>query len=341
MYSNNKIGKMKAVFLDEIGGKLQVRDVAKPNVGTSQVLIKVQASGVNFFESQIRLGRYPHIPDLPVILGVEIAGTVVEVGSGTDHGFLNKRVLAVLYGSGGSGGYAEYAVATVGETIIIPDNVSFEEALAIPVQGLTAYFMLTESIKVSKHESIFIHAAAGGVGSIAIQLAKILGAGKVFAGASTTEKLELARSLGADALINYADADWEDQVRAETNGNGVDVVLSSATDNVGKSSFALLAPFGRFVSYGSIDVKSTSFEADQIQQLIFNNQSLIGFYIALYAAVPGNYHKAVNYLLHLISTGALKIITDSRFTLTEAQQAHEDMENRKTTGKLVLKVNQE
>jgi NADPH2:quinone reductase len=330
---------MKAVFLNEIGGQLRVQEITTPRAGASQVLIKVQASGVNFSESQVRLGRYPAIPETPIILGVEVAGTIAAIGDGVDGMLLNKRVVAVLFSTGGSGGYAEYAVASVDEIIMIPDNVSYEDSLAIPVQGLTAYFLLTESARLSRTDSIFIHAAAGGVGSIAIQLAKLLGAGKVLAGASTGSKLALAKSLGADFLINYSDEDWDRQVRRITGESGVDIILSSATDAIAKQSFTVLAPYGRFVVYGSLDIKSSSFGPEHILKMVFNNQSLVGFYIGLYTAIPGAYKKAAEYLLYLVSTGALKIITDSRFNLEEAQTAHEQMESRKTVGKVILKTN--
>ncbi|MFA6086927.1 zinc-binding alcohol dehydrogenase family protein [Mucilaginibacter sp.] len=330
---------MKAVVLNEIGGVLELREVATPRPGKSQVLIKVESSGVNFAESQMRQGVYPVIPDTPVILGAEVAGVVEQVGEDADADLLGKRVVAVLFATGGNGGYAEYAVASVDEVIPIPDNVSYDDALAIPVQGLTAYFLLTEAAKISGTDTVLIHAAAGGVGSIAIQLAKILGIGKVFAGASSTFKLDLAKSLGADVLVNYSDPDWMQQMQTVTDGQGVSVILSSGTSDIVKQSFNLLAPYGRFVVYGSLDILSSSFGPDQVMQMVFNNQSLTGFYIGAYTAIPGNFKRAANYLLHLVSSGALKIVTSSRYELKDAQQAHEDMANRKTVGKVVLAVN--
>jgi NADPH:quinone reductase len=331
---------MKAVVLNEIGGELQLQEVATPRPGKSQVLIKVQASGVNFADSQIRLGHYPVIPDAPVILGVEVAGAIEAVGEEVDQNMLNKRIVAVLFSTGGHGGYAEYAVASVEELIFIPDNVSYEEALAIPIQGLTAYFLLKESARISTNDSILIHAAAGGVGSIAIQLAKIFGIEKVFAGVSNESKLALARSLGADIPVNYADPNWTEQIQKETNRHGVDIILSSATDGIAKQSFNVLAPYGRFVVYGSLDIKSSSFGPEQVLKMVFNNQSLVGFYIGLYTSIPENFKKAADYLLYLVSSGALKIVTSSQYDLKDAQKAHEDMANRKTIGKVTLKINQ-
>ncbi|MBB3054239.1 NADPH2:quinone reductase [Mucilaginibacter gotjawali] len=293
---------------------------------------------MNFAESQMRQGLYPVIPDTPVILGAEVAGVVEQVGGDADADLLGKRVVAVLFATGGHGGYAEYAIASVEEVIQIPDNVSYDDALAIPVQGLTAYFLLTEAAKISGTDAVLIHAAAGGVGSVAIQLAKILGIGKVFAGASSVSKLELASSLGADVVVNYTDPDWMEQIQTETDGKGLSVILSSGTNDIVKQSFNLLAPHGRFVVYGSLDILSSSFGADQVMQLVFKNQSVTGFYIGSYTAIPGNFKRAADYLLHLVSSGALKIITSSRYELKDAQQAHEDMANRKTVGKVILKI---
>ncbi|MFI5139392.1 MAG: zinc-binding alcohol dehydrogenase family protein, partial [Sphingobacteriales bacterium] len=325
--------------LNEIGGELQLQEVAAPRPGKSQVLIKVQASGVNFAESQMRLGHYPVLPPTPVILGAEVAGIVAETGEGADESLSGKRVVAFLFSTGGSGGYAEYAVASIDEIIEIPENVSFEDALAIPIQGLTAYFLLTESARISQNDTVLIHAAAGGVGSIVIQLAKILGIRKVIACAGSDSKLALAKSLGADVLVNYSDANWTEQVLAKTDGRGADIILSSATDNIAKQSFNLLAPYGRFIVYGSLDIKSSSFGPEQIMKLVFNNQSLVGFYIGLYTATPGNYKRVSEYLLYLVSTGALKIVTSNQYALENAQQAHEDMVNRKTVGKVILETN--
>jgi len=331
---------MKAVFLNEIGGELLVQETPTPRPGTDQVLIKVQAAGINFYETQVRLGLYPHLPETPLILGAEVAGIVTEVGEGVTSDLIGKRVVAVLWGTnGGSGGYAEYAIATVEETIILPDNVSLEHALAIPIQGLTAYFLLTESAPADRCGSIFIHAAAGGIGSLAVQLAKILGVEKVIAAASTKEKLKIAKSLGADILINYTDENWDEQVRKATDGNGVDIVYSSGTDEIAKKSLKVLAPRGRFVVYGALDISSSAIGPEYVQQLVYNNQSLIGMFYNYYISVPGKFKKSVTYLLHLVSIGALKILTDNRFELADAQKAHEQMLDRKSIGKVVLKVN--
>jgi NADPH2:quinone reductase len=129
------------------------------------------------------------------------------------------------------------------------------------------------------------------------------------------------------------------QIQTETGGKGLSVILSSGTNSIVKQSFNLLAPYGRFVVYGSLDIQSSSFGADQVMQLVFNNQSLTGFYIGSYTAIPENFKRVAKYLLHLVSAGALKIITSSRYELKDAQQAHEDIANRKTVGKVILKTN--
>ena len=329
---------MKASVLNETGGVLQLQDVAMPVPQGLTALIKVDSIGVNLAESQMRLGQYPVKLPVPVILGSEVAGIVVEVGDRSIDHLIGKRVVAALPAAGiFTGGYAEYVVAPSHTIVEIPENVSFEEAVSVPIQGLTAYYLLTRASRLSKNDSIFIQAAAGGVGSIAVQLAKILGARQVIGGVSNSSKLELVKSLGADVIINYSDGDWTGQVMKATGGKGVDIVLSSGSSEMTKQSLKLLAYEGRFVVFGSIEVNRLTFDSDQMTKVIFNNQSIIGFVTALVIADPENLQTAARHLLYLISSGALKIITTSQYKLYNAQQALEDMASRKTTGKVILK----
>jgi len=328
---------MKAIVLDVIGGRLGLQEVEPPAPGESQVLIRVHASGVNFADSQIRTGQYPFLPPTPVIPGNEVAGIVAGIGNGVDGGLAGKRVVATLSGTGGFGGYAEYAIAPVESIAVIPDAVSDDQALAVLMQGLTAYFLLTEPARLSPGNSVLIHAAAGGVGSIAIQLAKLMGVEKVFAAVGNPRKLAVARSLGADVVLNYTEDEWTDEVLKATDGRGVDVILASSTESISRQSLEVLAPQGRFVVYGSIDVKTASLSPEQILQLVFKNQSLTGFYIGGFISMPESFRKAIDYLLYLVAKGALQVIS-TPYLLEDAQLAHEAMAERKTIGKVFLKT---
>jgi NADPH2:quinone reductase len=327
---------MKASVLNNVGESLVLTDVDVPLPKHGEVLIAVHVAGMNFAESQKQKGRYFNMPVLPAILGLEVAGIVVKVGVNLDEAWLGKRVVALLAGVGEQGGYAEYAVARADELLLLPDKVTYEESLAIPIQGLSAYFMLHKQSNINVNSSIFIHAAAGGVGTIAIQLAKAMGVKKVIAGASTPEKLELARSLGADVLINYSEADWTSKILTATYGNGPDVILSAATGTVPAESLSVLATFGRFIIYGF--VLSTHWNEKHIAALLGKSQSIIGFFVGSFAKVPGEFKKTGELLLNMIADGQLKIVPGNSYMLEDAQQALDLMESRQTMGKSILKT---
>jgi NADPH2:quinone reductase len=327
---------MKASILNRIGEPLIIKEVEIPLPKDGEVLIEVHVAGMNFAESQKQQGRYFIMPSLPAILGLEVAGIVVKAGANVPTEWLGKRVVALLSGVGEQGGYAEFAVSRADELLHLPENVTFEESLAIPIQGLSAYFMLNRQAQIRDNNSVFIHAAAGGVGTIAIQLAKAMGVKKVIAGASTPEKLALAKSLGADVLINYSDADWTSKILASTYGEGPDIILSAATGDVAAESLRILAPFGRFIIYGF--VLSTQWNAKHIAGLLKKSQSISGFFVGSYARIPGEFRKTGEMLLNLIAEGKLKIVLGKSYMLDEAQQALDQMENRQTMGKSFLKT---
>lgn len=325
---------MKGSILNTIGEPLKIMEVEIPIPGDGEVLIKVFAAGMNFAEAQKQKGRYFNMPVLPAILGLEVAGLIEEVGPGVSDEWKGKRVVALLAGMGEQGGYAEYALSKANELLLLPENVSFEESLAIPIQGLSAYFMLHELARVGENDSVFIHAAAGGVGTIAIQLAKLIGIKKVIAGASSPEKLALAQSLGADVLINYTENEWTSKILEATGGKGPDIVLCAATGNVATESLRVLAPFGRLIIFGF--VLSTQWNSKHIAGLVGKSQSISGFFVGSFARIPGQFKKAGECLLKLIETGKLKIILGNQYTLDDAQLALDQMENRETMGKSVL-----
>ncbi|HEV2661452.1 MAG TPA: zinc-binding dehydrogenase, partial [Ktedonobacteraceae bacterium] len=217
----------------------------------------------------------------------------------------------------------------------IPDTLDFPHAAAFMVQGLTAYQLLRESAHIQTGESVLIHAAAGGVGTLAVQLAKLMGAGQVIGTASSEAKLELARSLGADSAINYSQPDWFEQVKAATQGKGTDIILEMVGGEISKQSLQCLAPFGRMVIYGAASNEITQFTGIQ---LMYKNQSIIGYWLTSWLQRSDRVAAAALDLMKYLNSGRLKIIVGATFPLAEAAQAHLAIAERQTTGKVVLLV---
>ncbi|WP_046247122.1 quinone oxidoreductase family protein [Hymenobacter terrenus] len=324
---------MKAIVIEETGSPdvLRLQEVPTPTPGPGQVLVKTHVAGINFADTAQRKGTYPLPLQLPVTPGFEVGGTVTELGPDVSTARVGDRVAVFL---AAPGGYAEYLVADAATLIPVPDHLSFEQAVALLVQGLTAYFLLQQAAPMQPGQRVLVHAAAGGVGSLAVQLAKLLGAGQVIATASTPTKLDLTRRLGADVAINYSDADWPAQVLAATNGQGVDTVLDSVSGTVGDQSLAVLAPFGRWVSYGAPSTSGTQIGAEQVMQMIFRNQSFVGF--ALYGITPERIQQALQVMFAYVGEGKLQVIVDQTFPLADAAVAHRAIEERRTTGKVLL-----
>lgn len=208
---------MKQIVVNEFGDpeKLLLHEVAVPSVGDGQILIKVEASGVNFSDGMQRRNQYVFPVTLPYLPGFEVAGIVAELGKGVENISIGERVVAMLPNGGG---YADYAVTDSYLAAVLPPTISVQESLALQVQGLTAYLMLRDGAKLQSGQTVLIHAAAGGVGTILLQIARQMGAGKIIATASNAEKLVLAKSLGADDLINYTESDWVQKVNDATEG---------------------------------------------------------------------------------------------------------------------------
>lgn len=222
---------MKAVQLTGLCGldSLQVADVDLPVPQHGEVLIKVMAAGINYAELEQTRGAYPFQRPLPGVMGFEAAGEVVELGPGVKNLRIGDRIASLAP----SGGYAEYATARADLAILIPENVSFAQATSIVVQGVSAFALLKLAAKPKPNETILIQAAAGGVGLYLVQLAKLMGTGRVIALAGSQHKLDLLRRLGAHAAINYSRDDWPQRVRDATDGKGVDVVLEMASGDIG------------------------------------------------------------------------------------------------------------
>lgn len=323
---------MKAIQFKEYGSPsvLEKVDVEKPSLDKDEVLINVSAVGVNYADTARREGAYVVPTPLPFIPGAEVAGVVESVGSGVQNVNEGDRVVTLIE----SGGYAEFAKAKAVSLIPIPDGVDDETAVAIPLQGLTAYHILTTMGRMEHGETVLVHAAAGGVGSLAVQLARQFGAGKVIATASTEEKRQLALELGADEAVDYTKENWRDDVLGMTGGRGVDVALEMAGGDVFHETVKCMRSFGRVVVYG---VASGDPPKMYPSGLMNRNLSVIGFFLPQIMKKPELFKRSLHHLLELVNTGDLNLTVGGIYSLEEAAEVHELMQGRKTKGKLVLK----
>jgi NADPH2:quinone reductase len=315
---------MRAVQIQEFGGPevLDVVEIPPPSPTDGQVLIDVTLAGVNYADTHQAENSYLAPQKLPLIPGAEVAGR-------TDDG---RRVVAFVDG----GGYAEQAVAWTPLLFEIPDGVEDGQALALLLQGLTAWHLLRTSAQLREGESVVVHAAAGGVGSLAVQLAKHWGAGRVIATASSEDKRELARELGADVTVDSRDADLKDALERANGGRKVDVVLEMAGGSVFDASLAALAPFGRLVTYGMASRQAP--QPINPGELMARTQTVAGFWLAHCFRRPEMLHPQMTELFELTRQGALRPVLGGTYGLSEAHRAHEDLRARGTTGKLLLDV---
>ncbi len=323
---------MKAIRIDETGGPevMHLEEIEIPTPKAGEVLIKVAAAGINYADLSQRQGAYLTRTHTPTTLGFEFAGTVATAGPGVNTPEVGTRVVAF-----GDGGYAEYAIAPAATTIPIPPDIDFTHAAAFPVQGITAYQLLRESTQLQPGESVLVHAAAGGVGTIAVQLAKLMKAGTVIGTASSASKLELVKRLGADVAINYTEENWAEQVLQATDGRGADIILEMVGGEHAEKSLQCLAPFGRMVIYGAASGQIAQFSGIQ---LMYKNQAIIGYWLTAQMSRPEHIAKAVMELMQYLISGKLEIIVGQTFPLAEAAEAHRAIAERKTTGKVVLLV---
>ncbi|WP_204124917.1 NADPH:quinone oxidoreductase family protein [Pseudomonas sp. 008] len=323
---------MKAVRFYKTGGPevLVYEDVVAPTPSAGEVLIKIEAVGMNFADVMRRRGdEYPEPSPTPFILGAEVAGTVVALGEGVSGIDVGTSVLAVP----GAGGYAQYVAVPALTVIPLPNGFDPVAAAALLAHGLTAAIVLKRAAKILPGETVLIEGAAGGVGSFAIQLAKLYGAGKIIAAASTPEKRAKAESLGADASVDYTAPNWADEVRRLTDGRGVDIVIETAGGNNLNQALDAMAPFGRLIYLGQ-----SSGDAANVDpwRLTATNHSIIGFYISAYLADAGLLMSTIGELMNYITEEKVEIQVGHVLPLSEAMEAHRLLENRLTTGKVVL-----
>jgi NADPH2:quinone reductase len=319
---------MRAVQITRFGGPevLDVVDIPEPEAGPAQQLYEVHTAGVNFADTHQIENSYLAQQQLPLVPGAEFVGT--PVGGG-------QRVVGLLDG----GGYAERVAAAERLTWPVPEGVSDEQALAVVLQGATAWHLLRTSAHLAEGESVVVIAGAGGVGSLAVQLARRWGAGRVIATASSAEKRALAEDLGAHATVDPALADDDPKsftaaLREANGGRPVDIVLEMTGGNVFAGSLSALAPFGRLVTYGMAARQET--KPVPPGALMQRSRAVIGFWLAHCMTRPEMMDAAMNELLPLVAEGALKPVLGGRYPLSAVREAHQDLLARRTTGKLVL-----
>ncbi len=321
---------MQTVLVEAFGDAetMTVTEQDRPEPEPEQVRIEIEAAGINFADIMQRRGKYPGGPDPPYVPGMEAAGRIDATGErvNLDRG---DRVVATVPG----GAYAEYALADPQAIFPIPDGMSFDEAAGFPVQFLTAHGCLFGWGGLEADERVLIQAAAGGVGTAAVQLASQAGA-EVFGTASTAEKLDLASELGCDHPINYTETDFVEEVESLTDGEGVDLVLDGVGGETFHESLDALTPFGRVVTYGAASGDTATVDTGR---LLFENKTVIGYHLGrARSAAPGRVLEAVPELTEGLTSGELDVIVGETFPLADAAAAHEYIENRQSSGKVVL-----
>ena len=327
---------MKQVQLHHYGSPevLTLVETSIPQPKAGEVLIQVEAIGINYSDILRRRNQYFQPTPLPYVLGSEAVGKIVAVGKEVAEPYtIGATVLAILpFG----GGYSEYVIAFAQYCVPLPPNISAHNATAIFVQGSTAQLMISHIAQQVKGKTVLINAAAGGVGSLLVQLAKLNGA-TVIAASSSDDKLFIARSLGADVIVNYAQPKWSERVKEVNKGNGVDIVFEMVGGNIYNESLRCLAPGGQMIVYGVASgvqghVHPEYFVDENISQFGFN----LAFFINTRTSV---WQEAMSVVISLIVEDKLKINTSQQFALEDAAEAHRQVETRQTTGKVTLTVN--
>ncbi|MFL5819590.1 MAG: zinc-binding alcohol dehydrogenase family protein [Solirubrobacteraceae bacterium] len=313
---------MRAIQIQEFGGPevLRLVEVPPPQPAGDETLIRVSKAGLNFADTHQRTNSYLAAAQLPLVPGAEVAGVREDTG---------ERVVALC----GTGGYAEYATAPAALTFPIPDGVDDATALAVLLQGLTAWHLFKTSARLAPGESVVVHAAAGGVGSLAVQLARPLGAGRVIATASSEAKRALALELGADAAIDASPEGMKERIQEANGGGKVDVVLEMAGGDVFEQSLAALAPFGRLVAYGIASQRANEVSTGALMR---RSRAVVGFWLMHCLGRPGMVEEAVADLFARVERGELRAVVGGTYPLEEAARAQIDMQERRTTGKLLL-----
>jgi NADPH2:quinone reductase len=319
---------MRAVQIERFGGPeaLELVDLPVPEPGEGELLIRVSRAGLNFGDTHQRRNQYIAKRELPVVLGGEVAGTVERGAGGFSEG---ERVIALL----DVGGYAEYAVARADRTFRIPDGVSDDMALALLIQGLTAWHLLRTSARLAEGESVVVHSASGGTGSLIAQLAKPMGAGRVIVTAGSPERREQALANGADVAVDPDEGNLTVALILANEGRPLNVAFDAAGGRVFEQSLAALAPFGRLVAYGNSTREKASVTNGE---LLKTSRSVVGFWLMHLLGRRDMLEGPLADLFARAARGEVRPRIGEVYPLSETRRAHEDLEGRRTTGKLTL-----
>jgi NADPH2:quinone reductase len=313
---------MRAIQITEFGGPevLQPRELDEPAAPEGGVVLDVTAAGINWADTHQAENSYLAPAELPLVPGGEVVGRTPD----------GRRVVALV----GGGGYAEKAVAFPAAMWEVPDEVSDVQALALVLQGTTAWHLLRTSAQLRPGETVVVHAAAGGVGTLAIQLAKRFGAGRVVGVASSEEKRALATRLGADAVVDSGAEDLTRALREANGGEKVDVVLEMVGGRAFEQSLKAVAPFGRLVHFGQAGREG----APKVDpgQLMARSQGVLGFWLVHMMRRPDLMTEAMSGMFAMVAAGELEVVVGGEYPLDEARRAHEDLRARGTVGKLIL-----
>jgi NADPH:quinone reductase len=320
---------MKAIQVKRAGGPevLELVKLPVPEAKGAEAVVKIVAAGVNFIDVYYREGRYKAV--MPFVPGQEAAGDVVAVGTNVTTLKAGDRVAYTMV----LGSYAEYSAVAADRLVKIPEGVSYQQAAAAMLQGMTAHYLTHDTYPLKKGETALVHAAAGGVGLLLVQMAHGIGA-RVIGTVSTEEKAKLAREAGADDVILYTQTDFEAETRRLTGGRGVDVVY----DSVGKTTFEkgldILRPRGYMVLFGGSSGPVPPFDLIQLSQKgsLYVTRPTLTHYVA----TREDLEMRAGAVFSMIAAGKLKLRIAHTYSLEDAAQAHRDLEARRTTGKLLL-----
>jgi NADPH:quinone reductase len=312
---------VKAIQIKEFGGPevLEHTEVPDPQPGEGEVLVQVARCGVNFADTHVTRNDYLAEQELPMVPGGEVSGTTPD----------GRRVAAMLM----NGGYAEQVAVPEATLIPVPDEVDDDQAAALLLQGLTAWSLLNFSARLEKGETVVVEAAGGGTGSLAVQLAKRAGAGRVIALASSEEKRELAKELGADAAVDSRADDLGEQIIAANDGEMVDVVLEMSGGAAFEATLRTLAPFGRLVTFG---IASREENKVATGHLLRNSRAVVGFWLVHLFSRPDVLRRGIEEILGAAAAGELRAVIGGVYPLSEVRGAHEEIAARRTQGKLLL-----
>ncbi|KEK25052.1 quinone oxidoreductase family protein [Bacillus gaemokensis] len=324
---------MKAIVVTAFGGPetMKYTEVDMPTFNEKQVLIRVIATSVNFADIKSRYGKKGNSPP-PFTPGIDAAGIVEKVGADVKSIQVGQRVIAFPL----NGSYAEYVIANENLTFVLPDEVDFTTAAACPIVSFTSYNLLANVARLQQGESVLIHAAAGGIGTTAIQLAKTLGAGKIIGTVGSESKRKIALDAGADHVICYQNEDFVERVNELTDGEGANVILDSISGTVSEKSLKCLAYYGRLVHFGNASGEIGTF---QTKDLHASCRSILGFSFGTTRKKhPELLHNTAEQVFRYLRNGSLQIEVGKRFTLQDAGKAHKWVESRQSTGKIILDV---